>query len=159
MTGRNSPTLRAYFAFMWGYPGKKLLFMGQEWAPWEEWSEARSLDWHLLQKPHDGMRRLVGDLNHLYRSRPALHARDCEGDGFEWLIVDEAAIRSSPGCANAGGEPSGRGHQQFHAGAAQRLSRAAAAPAAGARRSIAMPRSMAARDWAISARFMPATQR
>ena len=41
--------LRAYFAFMWGYPGKKLLFMGQEWAPWEEWSEARSLDWHLLR--------------------------------------------------------------------------------------------------------------
>jgi 1,4-alpha-glucan branching enzyme len=84
--------LRAYFAFMWGYPGKKLLFMGQEWAPWDEWSEARSLDWHLLQyKPHEGMRRLVGDLNHAYRTFPALHARDCEGDGFEWLIVDDAA--------------------------------------------------------------------
>jgi 1,4-alpha-glucan branching enzyme len=83
--------LRAYFAFMWGYPGKKLLFMGQEWAPWEEWSEARSLDWHLLQyKPHDGMRRLIGDLNHAYRAYAALHARDCEGDGFEWLIVDDA---------------------------------------------------------------------
>jgi 1,4-alpha-glucan branching enzyme len=84
--------LRAYFAFMWGYPGKKLLFMGQEWAPWEEWSEARSLDWHLLQyKPHEGMRRLIGDLNHAYRTFPALHARDCEGEGFEWLIVDDAA--------------------------------------------------------------------
>ena len=84
--------LRAYYAFMWGYPGKKLLFMGQEWAPWEEWSEARSLDWHLLQyKPHEGMRRLIGDLNHAYRTHPALYARDCEGDGFEWLIVDDAA--------------------------------------------------------------------
>jgi len=83
--------LRAYFAFMWGYPGKKLLFMGQEWAPWDEWSEARALDWHLLQyQPHEGMRRLVGDLNHAYRTFPALHARDCESSGFAWLIVDDA---------------------------------------------------------------------
>jgi 1,4-alpha-glucan branching enzyme len=82
--------LRAYYAFMWGYPGKKLLFMGQEWAPWEEWSEARSLDWHLLDhKPHHGMSRLIGDLNRAYREFPALYARDCEGEGFEWLIADD----------------------------------------------------------------------
>ncbi len=84
--------LRAYFAFMWGYPGKKLLFMGQEFAPWAEWSEARALDWHLLRyAPHSGMQRLVRDLNALYRSLPAMHARDCDSEGFEWLVVDDRA--------------------------------------------------------------------
>ncbi len=82
--------LRAFYAFMWGYPGKKLLFMGQEMAPWTEWTEARSLDWHLLDHaPHQGMQSLVRDLNHQYRSLPALHARDCEPEGFEWLIADD----------------------------------------------------------------------
>ncbi|WP_420143497.1 1,4-alpha-glucan branching protein GlgB [Sphingobium sp.] len=85
-------TLRAYYAFMWGYPGKKLLFMGQEFAQRDEWSEARALDWHLLDHgPHQGVQRLIGDLNQLYRSRAALHARDCEADGFEWVLVDGAA--------------------------------------------------------------------
>jgi 1,4-alpha-glucan branching enzyme len=95
--------LRAYYGFMWGYPGKKLLFMGQEFAQWNEWSESRSLDWNLLDFPnHDGMRRLVRDLNLLYKSKPALHARDCEGDGFEWMIADDhensvyAWIRKAP---------------------------------------------------------------
>jgi 1,4-alpha-glucan branching enzyme len=83
--------LRAYYAFMWGYPGKKLLFMGQEFAQRREWSEERGLDWDLLDTHgHDGMRRLVRDLNHVYRDTPALHARDCEPEGFEWLIADDA---------------------------------------------------------------------
>jgi 1,4-alpha-glucan branching enzyme len=83
--------LRAYYAFMWGYPGKKLLFMGQEFAPWEEWSEARGLDWHLLgQAPHQGVRALVKDLNRCYRDTPALYARDCEPEGFEWLVADDS---------------------------------------------------------------------
>jgi 1,4-alpha-glucan branching enzyme len=82
--------LRAYYAFMWAYPGKKLLFMGQEFAQRSEWSEARGLDWDLLQYPsHGGVRALVRDLNKLYRDLPQLHARDCEGDGFEWLIADD----------------------------------------------------------------------
>ncbi len=96
--------LRAYYAFMWGYPGKKLLFMGQEFAQWSEWSEERALDWNLLQyRMHEGMRRLVRDLNFTYRSKPALHARDCEDDGFEWLVVDDfensvfAWLRKAPG--------------------------------------------------------------
>ena len=96
--------LRSLYAFMWGYPGKKLLFMGQEFAQRREWSEARGLDWHLGNSAaHEGVRHLVRDLNHLYRDRPALHARDCEGDGFEWLIADDAAnsvfawIRRAPG--------------------------------------------------------------
>jgi 1,4-alpha-glucan branching enzyme len=82
--------LRAYYAFMWGYPGKKLLFMGQEFAPWGEWSEARGLDWHLLsQAPHRGVQSLVRDLNRCHRDIPALHARDCEPEGFEWLLADD----------------------------------------------------------------------
>jgi 1,4-alpha-glucan branching enzyme len=84
-------TLRAYYAFMWAYPGKKLLFMGQEWASWLEWSEARGLDWHLLSgAPHQGMQALVRDLNHAYANEPALHARDCEPEGFEWLLADDS---------------------------------------------------------------------
>jgi 1,4-alpha-glucan branching enzyme len=85
-------TLRAYYAFMWGYPGKKLLFMGQEFAQRGEWSEERALDWFLLDHaPHRGVRATVRDLNRLYRSRPVLHARDCEPEGFHWLIVDDRA--------------------------------------------------------------------
>ena len=83
--------LRAYYAMMWGYPGKKLLFMGQEFAQAREWNEDRGLDWHLLgEAAHAGVRNLVRDLNHLYRIHPALHARDCEPEGFEWAIVDDA---------------------------------------------------------------------
>jgi 1,4-alpha-glucan branching enzyme len=89
---------------MWGYPGKKLLFMGQEFAQRMEWSESKALDWHLLKAPaHEGVRRLVRDLNFLYREKPALHARDCEAEGFSWAIVDDrvnsvfAWIRRAPG--------------------------------------------------------------
>ena len=85
-------TLRAYYGLMWGYPGKKLLFMGQEFAQGREWSEARELDWYQLDlAEHAGVQRWVKDLNHAYRTLPALHARDCEGEGFEWLVVDDAA--------------------------------------------------------------------
>lgn len=85
-------TLRAYYAFMWGYPGKKLLFMGQEFAPWDEWSEQRALDWHLVQHAtHSGVKQLVADLNRIYQTIPALHARDCESEGFEWLVADDNA--------------------------------------------------------------------
>ncbi len=98
--------LRAYFGFMWGYPGKKLLFMGQEFAQRREWSEERALDWELCDAPaHAGVRHLVADLNRLYRSQGALHARDCESEGFEWLIGDDAQnsvfawLREAPGAA------------------------------------------------------------
>jgi 1,4-alpha-glucan branching enzyme len=96
--------LRAYYGFMWGYPGKKLLFMGQEFAQRAEWSEAKSLDWYVLNYPqHEGMRLLIKDLNALYRSVPALYQRDCEPEGFQWLIADDAQnsvyawLRSTPG--------------------------------------------------------------
>ncbi len=63
---------------------------GQEFAPCDEWSEARSLDWHLLGfEPHKGVQTLITDLNKLYKSSPAMHGRDCEGEGFQWLIADD----------------------------------------------------------------------
>ena len=74
--------LRALYAFMWAHPGKKLLFMGNELAQEQEWSEERSLDWHLLENPgHSGVQSLVRDLNHAYRETPALWERDYDHDG------------------------------------------------------------------------------
>ena len=83
--------LRAYYGFMWGHPGKKLLFMGQEFAQGAEWSHERSLDWHLLEHPwHEGMRNWVRALNRLYAETPSLHGLDCDPAGFYWLEVDMA---------------------------------------------------------------------
>jgi len=82
--------LRAYYGFMYGHPGKKLLFMGNEFGQLAEWSHDHSLDWHLLAEPaHAGIQAVVRDLNRLYRSVPALHELDCDAAGFEWLIVDD----------------------------------------------------------------------
>ena len=83
--------LRMFLAWMWMHPGKKLLFMGGEFGQWHEWKHAASLDWHLfLGEEHSGLQRLVKDINHLYRSRPALHARDHEAGGFFWLDANDA---------------------------------------------------------------------
>jgi 1,4-alpha-glucan branching enzyme len=83
--------LRAYYGFMYGHPGKKLLFMGNEFAQEREWSHERSLDWHLLAYPrHAGIQALIRDLNRLYRTLPALHELDCDAGGFEWLVADDA---------------------------------------------------------------------
>ena len=83
---------RAYYGLMWGYPGKKLLFMGQEFGQWREWNFAQPLDWWLLDFPrHKGLKAAVSDLNRLYQDTPALHARDCESEGFGWIVVDDKA--------------------------------------------------------------------
>ena len=83
--------LRAYYGFMFGHPGKKLLFMGCEFAQGQEWNHEQSLDWHLLGDPaHEGVRRLVRDLNQLYRNTPALYQRDFVPEGFEWISLDDA---------------------------------------------------------------------
>jgi 1,4-alpha-glucan branching enzyme len=83
---------RAYYGFMWGHPGKKLLFMGQEFGQTSEWNSDESLPWWLLDHwPHQGLQALVRDLNRLYRDTPALYARDCEAQGFRWIVVDDAA--------------------------------------------------------------------
>ena len=83
--------LRAYYSFMWTHPGKKLLFMGCEFGQEREWNHDASLDWHLLDDPmHAGLRRLVADLNRLYRANPALHQLDCDPRGFEWIDASDA---------------------------------------------------------------------
>lgn len=83
--------LRAYYAFMFAHPGKKLMFMGSEFGQDTEWNHDISLPWHLLEKPeHTGIQRMIRDLNHLYRDTPALHGLDCQPEGFEWLVTDDA---------------------------------------------------------------------
>ena len=82
--------LRLLLAFMYGHPGRKLLFMGNEFGQLREWNHDTSLDWGLLDDAaHQGVQHLVRDLNHVYRELPALHARDSESAGFEWLSHDE----------------------------------------------------------------------
>jgi 1,4-alpha-glucan branching enzyme len=78
--------LRMFFAWMYGHPGKKLLFMGGEFGQWREWNHDRALDWDLTNLPkHDGLRRLVQHLNYVYRSEPALWDMDDSHEGFEWI--------------------------------------------------------------------------
>jgi 1,4-alpha-glucan branching enzyme len=84
--------LRLLYSYMWALPGKKLLFMGGELAQWNEWNHDGSIDWDLLAQPaHGKVARLVGSLNHLYRTEPALHRRDAEASGFEWIDGGNAA--------------------------------------------------------------------
>jgi len=81
--------LRAYYGYMWGHPGKKLLFMGCELGQGHEWNHDQQLDWGLLNDPaHAGLQRLVRDLNTLYRAEPGLHALDCDPAGFVWIDRD-----------------------------------------------------------------------
>ena len=84
--------LRLLYGFMWAYPGKKLLFMGDEFGQSAEWDHDRSLDWHLLEAGpyHRGVQRLVADLNRLYRGEPALHEGDVEPAGFRWMDCSDA---------------------------------------------------------------------
>jgi 1,4-alpha-glucan branching enzyme len=84
--------LRLFFAFMYGHPGKKLLFMGGEFGQTSEWDHERSLDWHLLEAGpyHRGLQRFIQDLNRLYREQPALHERDDDPGGFQWIDCHDA---------------------------------------------------------------------
>ncbi len=83
--------LRAYYGFMWAHPGKKLLFMGQEFAQGAEWNNNQSLDWHQLDiAEHKGMQRLVRDLNRVYRDTRALHVNDTRPEGFQWIESNDA---------------------------------------------------------------------
>lgn len=84
--------LRAYYGWMWGFPGKKLQFMGNEFAQGREWNHDTSLDWHLLEGEdnwHNGVQRLVRDLNFTYRYYAPLYQLDFDSNGFEWLVVDD----------------------------------------------------------------------
>ena len=83
--------LRLLFAWQYAHPGKKLLFMGGEFAQWHEWRENEALDWPLLEHPnHAGIQHLIRDLNRLYRELPALHRHDFEQQGFEWLDCNDS---------------------------------------------------------------------
>ncbi len=83
--------LRAYYAFMWGHPGKKLLFMGGEFGQWQEWNFNTSLEWEALKAPmHQGLQRFVKDLNHLYQHEPALYEVDFEWTGFKWIDANDS---------------------------------------------------------------------
>jgi 1,4-alpha-glucan branching enzyme len=88
---RQRATLRALFGYMWGHPGKKLLFMGGEFGQRREWSHERELDWPLLAQPgHAGLQRWVADLNRVYRAEPALYEVDFDSAGFEWADSRDA---------------------------------------------------------------------
>jgi 1,4-alpha-glucan branching enzyme len=83
--------LRLLYAYMYAQPGKKLLFMGSEWGQWQEWRHDLSLDWHQLLFPnHAGAQHWVIDLNRLYRTQPAMHEKDCDPAGFEWIDCNDA---------------------------------------------------------------------
>ncbi|MGN6377237.1 MAG: 1,4-alpha-glucan branching protein GlgB [Sphingomonas sp.] len=101
---RKFANLRAYLAFMWTHPGKKLLFMGCELGMETEWNHDHPLPWELLDQPdHAGVQRLLRDLNRLYVAAPALHARDTDPSGFRWISADDAEhsvyafLRTAPG--------------------------------------------------------------
>jgi len=84
--------LRLLFGYMYAHPGKKLLFMGGEIGQWTEWNHEQSLDWHLLQDaPHRQIKQWVADLNGLYREEPALHQKDFDSSGFEWIDLNDSA--------------------------------------------------------------------
>lgn len=84
--------LRALFGYLYGHPGKKLLFMGGEFAQWDGWNSSTSLDWHLLEsEAHSGVKRWVADLNRVLRAEPALHLIDFESDGFSWVECEDSA--------------------------------------------------------------------
>ena len=85
-------SLRALYGFMWAYPGKKLLFMGGELAQPTEWADGSELSWSLEQQPaHQGVQRLVRDLNRVYQAFPALHQQDVQSGGFDWIAHEDAA--------------------------------------------------------------------
>jgi len=83
---QKNANLRLLFGYMYGHPGKKLLFMGGEFGQWKEWNHDESLEWHALQYPsHYDLQRWVKDLNHFYRTEPALYEQDFSNEGFEWI--------------------------------------------------------------------------
>jgi 1,4-alpha-glucan branching enzyme len=90
-TWQRFASLRLLYTYMFSYPGKKLLFMGNEFGQYAEWNSDSALDWHLMADPrHANLKQLTHDLNKLYRNEPALHEYDFEADGFRWLDCNDA---------------------------------------------------------------------
>jgi 1,4-alpha-glucan branching enzyme len=89
-TWQKAANLRALYGYMFTHPGKKLLFQGTEFGQWREWNHGESLPWFLLDHaPHDGIFRFLCDLAHLYRAQPALHQRDYDPSGFQWIDCND----------------------------------------------------------------------
>ncbi|MCG5056268.1 MAG: 1,4-alpha-glucan branching protein GlgB [Myxococcales bacterium] len=108
-TWQKFANLRLLYAYQWSQPGKKLLFMGGEFAQWNEWNHESSLDWHLPESgaPHRQMQLLVGELNKLYREAPSMHLGDLDGRGFAWVDANDSAnaVLSYLRLAPEGGKP------------------------------------------------------
>ena len=91
LVGVQRANLRAFLGFMWGYCGKKLLFMGCEFGQWQEWNHDTGLEWQALNAPsHQGVQRLVRDLNLVYRHHPALYQVDFDWNGFQWINANDS---------------------------------------------------------------------
>ena len=115
--------LKALYGYMFTHPGKKLLFMGGEFAQWKEWTHEESLEWHALDhETHRNVQRWVKDLNDLYRREPALHELDFEPAGFEWVDFNDVA-HSVVSYLQEGPDDRRRhpGRLQFHARRPRRL--------------------------------------
>ncbi len=99
--------LRLLYSYMYAQSGKKLIFMGSEFAQWDEWQHDYGLDWHLARYDrHEGVQKLMAELNRLYRTEPALHILDCEQEGFEWVDSGDAENSVLSFLRKAPGEPS-----------------------------------------------------
>ena len=155
--------LRSLYAFMWAHPGKKLLFMGCELAQETEWSEERSLDWHLLEDPqHAGMQSLVRDLNHAYKAEPALWEMDFDGDGRSGGSRPTTPTRNVFAFARQLARLRARGRVRGEPVAdarARATGSACRAPAAGARSSTPTRATTAGPTSATSAASRPARSR
>ncbi len=116
--------LRLMYGYMWGHPGKKLLFMGGDFGQWNGWNFDESLQWHLLQwDTHSGLQRWVADLNRVYRREASLHQVDFDHAGFEWIDCHNYNDSASSFVRRGQGSAGLSGHQlQFHAGRPRRLS-------------------------------------
>ena len=120
---QKAANLRALYGFMYGHPGKKLLFMGSEFGQWPEWNHDRGLEWaHVDAAPHAGIRNLVRDLNRLYRSEPALFETDFDPSGFQWIDCNDNE-NSVVSFLRRGARPARRrrGRAELHAGRAAGL--------------------------------------
>ncbi len=123
--------LRLLFAYMMAQPGKKLLFMGDEFGQWREWNHDTSLDWHLLDfPPHAGLQRWVADLNRLYREEPALHLQEFSPDGFRWIDCNDH-IHSALSLIRVGATPGDEIIGAFNFTPVPRHNYRVGAPAAG----------------------------
>jgi len=89
---QKAANLRLLYGYMWGHPGKKLLFMGGEFGQWKEFNHDEAIEWYLLKRPsHKGIQQWVRDLNHLMQNEPAMYELDHDQQGFQWIDCNDSA--------------------------------------------------------------------